>query len=49
MTEQDLIQKLEKIERLFTGATPDGERGAEANSRDSMRAKLLQPPTLQGH
>jgi hypothetical protein len=40
MTEQELIQKLEKIERLFTGATSDGERGAAANARDRMRAKL---------
>ena len=40
MTEQELVQKLEKIERLFTGATTDGERGAAANARDRMRAKL---------
>jgi len=40
MTEQELIQKLEKIERLFAGATSDGERGAAANARDRMQAKL---------
>ena len=40
MTEQELVEKLEKIERLFTGATSDGERGAAANARDRMRAKL---------
>jgi len=40
MTEQELVQKLEKIERLYTGATSDGERGAAANARDRMRAKL---------
>ena len=41
MTEQELIQKLEKIERLFAGATSDGERGAAANARDRIQAKLL--------
>jgi len=40
MTEQELIQKLEKIERLFAGATSDGERGAAANARERMQAKL---------
>lgn len=40
MTEQELIQKLEKIERLFVGATSDGERGAAANARDRIQAKL---------
>ena len=40
MTEHELIQKLEKIERLFAGATSDGERGAAANAIDRMHAKL---------
>ena len=40
MTEQELIQKLEKIERLFAGATTPGERGAAANARDRIKAKL---------
>ena len=40
MTEQELIDKLEKIEALFAGATSDGERGAAANARDRMHAKL---------
>jgi len=50
MTEQELIQKLEKIERLFAGATSDGERGAAANARDRVRAKLekSQQDTTEG-
>jgi len=40
MTEQELIQKLEKIERLFSGATSKGERDAAANALDRMQAKL---------
>ena len=40
MTEQELVEKLEKIEALFAGATSDGERGAAANARDRMQAKL---------
>ena len=40
MTEQELIEKLEKIERLFAGATCDGERGAASNARDRIQAKL---------
>lgn len=40
MTEQELIQKLEKIEHLIAGATSDDERGAAKNARDRMRTKL---------
>jgi hypothetical protein len=40
MTEQELVEKLEKIERLFAGATSDGEREAAAQARDRVRSRL---------
>lgn len=38
--EEDLIEKLRRIERLFIGATTDGERVAAANARDRIRKRL---------
>ena len=40
MTEQELIQRLGKIERLFAGATLQGERDAAASAIERVRAKL---------
>ena len=40
MTEEDLIQKLQKIERLFSGATTHGERDAAASAMSRIREKL---------
>ncbi len=40
MTESELIQKLEKIERLFSGAKTDGERDAAANARERVQGRL---------
>lgn len=40
MNEQELKQKLEKIERLFSGATTDGERDAAKNARERILKKL---------
>lgn len=49
MTEQELIEKLAKIERLFAGATGEGERSAAQNAGDRIRkrledAKVTDPP-----
>lgn len=40
MTEEDLIKKLQKIERLFSGATTHGERDAAASAMSRIREKL---------
>jgi len=45
MTEEELVEKLEKIERLFAGATSDGEREAAAQARDRVRSRLAAPGT----
>ena len=38
--EQKLIDKLRSIERLFSGATTDGERNAAANARERIKRRL---------
>ena len=40
MTEKELIHKLEKIERLISGATTDGERDAASHALDRVRERL---------
>jgi hypothetical protein len=40
--EANLIQKLIRIEALFSGATTDGERDAAANALQRMRNRLKQ-------
>ncbi len=40
MTEHELKQKLEKIERLFAGATTEGEKNAAQNAREKILKKL---------
>jgi len=40
MTESELIEKLQKIERLFSGASTEGERGAAENALNRIREKL---------
>ncbi|MEM7387839.1 MAG: hypothetical protein AAF514_23135, partial [Verrucomicrobiota bacterium] len=40
MTEQDALAKLEKIERLFAGASTPGERTAASEARERLRARL---------
>lgn len=40
MTEEELIQRLKKIERLFAGASTDGERDAASNALDRVRGRL---------
>jgi hypothetical protein len=40
MTEDELAEKLLKIERLFAGAATKGERDAAAFARERIRAKL---------
>ena len=40
MEEKDLIEKLCRIERLFGGATTDGERAAAANALERIRQRL---------
>lgn len=40
MTENELKQKLEKIERLFAGATTEGEKNAAENAREKILRKL---------
>ncbi|MFT5634493.1 MAG: hypothetical protein ACI9SQ_002231 [Rubritalea sp.] len=42
MTEQELVEKLSKIERLFAGATTEGERSAAQNAGDRIRKRLKQ-------
>jgi hypothetical protein len=42
MTEEELVEKLEKIERLFAGATSEGEREAAAQARERVRARLTE-------
>ena len=42
MTEKELIEKLSKIERLFAGATSEGERSAAQNAGDRIRKRLEQ-------
>jgi hypothetical protein len=39
-TEQELKEKLRKIEALFAGASTHGEREAAMAARDRIRAKL---------
>ncbi len=38
--ERDLIEKLRRIERLFSGATTDGERAAAASALERIRQRL---------
>ena len=40
MTEQELIDKLQKIERLFSGAATEGERDAASHALDRVRERL---------
>ena len=40
MNEADLIERLKKVERLFAGATTEGEKKASANARDRITARL---------
>ena len=40
MTEEELVEKLQKIERLFSGATTEGERNAAANALSKVRERL---------
>ncbi|MGK0185540.1 MAG: glycerol-3-phosphate dehydrogenase [Verrucomicrobiales bacterium] len=40
MTEQELIAKLEKIERLFAGATTLGEKAAASEAKKRLEARL---------
>jgi hypothetical protein len=40
--EQNLIDKLRKVEALFAGAASDGERSAAANAIDRIREHLRQ-------
>ncbi len=40
--EQQLLEKLQRIEALFAGAATEGERGAAAQARDRIRARLRQ-------
>ena len=40
MTEQELIEKLQKIERLFAGAATEGERDAASSAIDRVRERL---------
>ena len=40
MTEAELIAKLEKVERLFSGATSDGERSAASHAQARLRERL---------
>ncbi|MCB1098218.1 MAG: hypothetical protein KDN22_21785 [Verrucomicrobiae bacterium] len=40
MTEEELIAKLEKIERLFAGATTPGERNAASEARQRIQSRL---------
>ena len=47
MTEAELIQKLEKIQRLFAGAKTVGERDAAANALDRVQAKLDSMPQTE--
>ena len=41
-TETDLLDKLEKIEALFAGATTPGEKAAAGAAADRIRARLKQ-------
>ncbi|MFT7516216.1 MAG: hypothetical protein ACI9QL_005454 [Candidatus Omnitrophota bacterium] len=45
MTEQELVEKLVKIERLFAGATTGGERDAAAQALQRIQDRLF---TLSG-
>ena len=40
MTEEELIAKLEKVERLFAGATSDGERLAASLAQTRLKDRL---------
>ena len=40
MTEQELIEKLQKIERLFSGATTEGEQNAAESALNRIRERL---------
>ena len=43
MDEQNLIEKLRRIEALHAGATTPGERIAAANARDLYDCKIVEP------
>jgi len=40
MTEEELVEKLQKIKRLFSVATTEGERNAAANAISKVRERL---------
>ena len=40
MNEDDLIERLRKVERLFAGATTEGEKQASANARERITKRL---------
>jgi hypothetical protein len=42
MDEEQLIQKLRRVENLFAGAATPGERGAAANALDRIRRRLAE-------
>jgi hypothetical protein len=42
MTEEELIRRLEKIERLFAAATTPGEREAASSARDRLRLRFAE-------
>jgi len=42
MNEQDIIEKLQLIERLHAGAATEGERIAAASARERLRARLAE-------
>jgi hypothetical protein len=46
-TETDLLDKLEKIEALFEGATTPGEKAAAGAAVDRIRARLKQTERLE--
>lgn len=47
-TEQELREKLRKIEALFAGAATHGERAAALAARDRIRAKLKEVEAREG-
>ncbi len=40
MTEKELQERLEKVEKLFAGSTFEGERGAASSALERLREKL---------
>jgi len=42
MTEEELIEKLQKIERLFAAATTDGERNAASSARERLQLRFAE-------